>query len=716
MTGAAAEAPGIHLYVLTVATQLTIHIFMKLSHLLLASALALPLAAQAVPAYPGLIPAVLADGTRVMIQNHGDEFCHYTTDEAGYLLTATPSGLSYELAAGQKVMATPELLQARFQAAAPLRAAADQHRMAGLDSQGRSTFPTLGEKHFLIALVQFPDRPFTNENIQQTMDDMLNKEGWDYNGRANGSMRDYYIEASHGKFTPHFDVTAPITVTGSYKSYYNGNGGSCVGMVKEVTEALKNDQNVDFSKYDVDNDGNVDAIIIFYAGYGSADSSDSMAIWPHQSDISYIGLAYDGKTIGTYCCFNELKGYRNDGTLAGIGTTIHEFNHVMGLPDLYDPNMNNGGGIRSTPGDWSVMDSGPYHNDGMTPPLTSGYESWVYNWLDYEPVEQAKHYSLASRYDGGAIIKIPVVKKDGNNVANEYFLLESRARKGFDAYLPGEGMLIWHIDYNKSTWNSNKVNTQESRKRCFIVSADGSANYWLGNKYAASAKAAWPADKDYLTPDTDITLNNYSLLAASKTGDSFITSMAYDRNTGISEFDYNVYTETPEEATVLNMPRRCASQSGNPTNYLQFTWEPVEGATGYLLTVWRLNSSGKAYYEENLNERNVGTEPCYNLGAALTNTKMGMEYHATVRVVKGIPAKDTSNEVVFVPKELEVTGVQNIAQDGTDAPILGGHGAILAPEGAQVYNLQGQQVDRTGLEPGIYIVRYGARTAKVRVL
>ena len=35
--------------------------------------------------------------------------------------------------------------------------------------------------------------------------------------------------------------------------------------------------------------------------------------------------------------------------------------------------------------------------------------------------------------------------KDGT-AGSEYFLVENRQRTGFDAQLPGDGLLVWHID------------------------------------------------------------------------------------------------------------------------------------------------------------------------------------------------------------------------------------------------------------------------------
>lgn len=688
---------------------------MKFKYLLPAALLATALSSQAVPAWPGLLERTLEDGSKIMVRLNGDEYFSYLTDESGFLLTDTGSGLKYELQDNARVMATPELMSARREfvensGPAKMMRANQMQRMAELTREGRTTFCTTGEVNFLVLLVQYDDIKFNSPTIRQDMDDMLNKEGYDLNG-CKGSMRDYYITNSNGKFKPHFDVSEVITLPKTSK-YYTGDNkyDNVQEMVKTAVELA--DPQVDFSKYCNVIPGEVDAVIIWYAGYGQADTSNTEYIWPHQSSIRNQNLSLDGVRITTYCCFNELNGgrhyYNKDGALAGMGTPIHEFGHIMGMPDLYDPNYK----VNIVPGSWSIFCSGPYLGDGYVPPLCSGYERWMFNWIEYEEVEDGTHYELKDLHNQGKVIRIPVKVSGGSTYNNEYFLIETRTQEGWDSYLPGNGMLIWHIDYAKSAWTSNVVNSTLSRTRCGLVTADGSANYFLGNYNTASNKAAWPQEINYLTPDTDITLNTYYVLAESATGNSYITNMAYDRMTGTGSFDYNMITDTPNDVTVMSTPYRGQTSTGSPNNEIILSWEPVEGATDYQVSMWRVNSAGKVYYESGLEDYSVGNVTSYTV-PALSTAKMSMEYHATVRVVKGIPSSELSNEVVFTPKELSSVGIDEVL--GGDVAVIGLQGAILAPEGAEVYNMQGVRCGTTGLTPGIYVVRYGSSVSKVAV-
>jgi immune inhibitor A len=50
---------------------------------------------------------------------------------------------------------------------------------------------------------------------------------------------------------------------------------------------------------------------------------------------------------------------------------------------------------------------------------------------------------------------------------DEYFLLENRQQTGFDVSLPGNGLLIWHID------DSQPTNTDEKHYKVALMQADG---------------------------------------------------------------------------------------------------------------------------------------------------------------------------------------------------------------------------------------------------
>ena len=63
----------------------------------------------------------------------------------------------------------------------------------------------------------------------------------------------------------------------------------------------------------------------------------------------------------------------------------------------------------------------------------------------------------------------------GGGASSEYFLIENRRRTGYDTYLPGEGLLIWHIDEGTAS-NTNEWypgNTSSGNFKVALEQADG---------------------------------------------------------------------------------------------------------------------------------------------------------------------------------------------------------------------------------------------------
>lgn len=337
------------------------------------------------------------------------------------------------------------------------------------DGTARTTrFPTIGSHPFLVVLVEFPDARFSAAaDIKGEFEAMLNSPGYS-NFKATGSAADYYIECSDGQFRPEFEVAGPVTMSQGYSYYGSGSDDSRAGlMVLEACRAI--DATTDFSRYDLDGDGEVDNVYFFYAGKGEADGGDPATIWPHSWNLSDQGreLTLDGVRIESYACSPELDGA---GKMNGIGTFCHEFAHVLGLPDLYctDPYAS-----ALAPGAWSLMASGNYNNDGRTPPALSAYERYELNWLKPKELTYPLDVTLAPIASNEAA-------RIGTERVNEYFLLENRQQSGWDAFLPGHGMLVWHIDYSPNIWDRNVVNRDPAHQYVDIVEANNASDHRQG--------------------------------------------------------------------------------------------------------------------------------------------------------------------------------------------------------------------------------------------
>ena len=218
-------------------------------------------------------------------------------------------------------------------------------------------------------------------------------------------------------------------------------------------------------------------VVVLYAGVGEAQAWRYVpeCIWPCQWDMqeayswscSTTGpFELDGVLIDRFAVFNELEGNNNNSTnIDGVGTFCHEFGHCLGLPDFY----NTAGGYSYGMSTWDVMDNGCYLNNGHTPAGYTSYERNFMGWMDLiDPVEDTR-YSLAPlNSDLGSAVK---VVNDAN--PNEYYLLEYRVHSGWDSYLPAEGILILHVDYDARAWNDNEPNNNASHPRMTLIPADG---------------------------------------------------------------------------------------------------------------------------------------------------------------------------------------------------------------------------------------------------
>lgn len=418
--------------------------------------------AYAVPALPKTITVEQADGSSITIKIHGDEKFHYTTTSDGYLI-AQKNGIYYHASADATGLRITDIKannpsarsgnesdylffkskgvsQAYKESA--LRSISGK-QMSSMQRAGLNTgFPTKGEIRTLVILVNFKDKSFESETAQQDFYNLLNEEGYSENG-ATGSARDYYLQNSCNIFNPKFDVVGPVTLSRE-TVYYGGNSEygydeRAEEMVIEACKLADEKLNVNFADYDLNNDGIVDNVFLFYAGTSEAEGGGEDKIWPHRSGLTEK-LVLDGKTIDVYACTSEinLAGYYPQ--MAGIGTFCHEFGHVLGWADVYDTD-GEANGTGNGVWDWSLMCTGSYNNEGRTPPAISGAERYMVGWTEPEEIYYTGNYSLEPLEKSN---KVYMIKTD---TEGEYFILENRQNdSGWDSYLGGHGLLIFHID------------------------------------------------------------------------------------------------------------------------------------------------------------------------------------------------------------------------------------------------------------------------------
>ena len=399
--------------------------------------------ALAVPPIPGFVNIPQPDGSTVEARIIGDRnFHYYQLRDGSYMMADVESGFLRP--------ATMEKIEQLRIAHLQLREAEAlkmETRAAVQPNEIKKKFPTTGTVKGLIVLAEFQDVKFQPETTVDYVSTKLNQIGFKA-PEANGSAVDYFIEQSQGQFTPHFDVVGPITLPKKREDY--GKNEDLDGLFRDA--AIKADEaGVDYTQYDVNDDGFVDFFFVIFAGHGEAQGGPTESVWPAMKDISnYVYDMFDGMYLSVAACSCELKG--GTGTNQdGVGTVCHEFSHILGLPDIYDAQNTGSLGMLH----YDMMCYGSYNDDQRTPSGYTAMDKYTLGWIEPRlldgPQKDVELKPLST--DNDCIFLVNPNNKD------EYYTLENRQPIGFDAGLPGHGLVISYVHYDRNHWAKNTVNT-----------------------------------------------------------------------------------------------------------------------------------------------------------------------------------------------------------------------------------------------------------------
>ncbi len=453
------------------------------------------------------------DGSHVTLRVYGTEMIHYFESTDGFTVLEREDGF-YEYAtlneqqnlvgSGQIVRnENPVLLKNKTQhlrysntQIELLTNAFYQFNPANLKKASKP-FPAKGKRRVLAILVQYPDLAATLPKAN--FDSMMMKAN--YNGT--GSFRDYYLKSSFGNLDLQVDVVGWYTSTLGYINYGKSDANYMNNVGNLVYDAVMSaDASVDFSKYDNDSDGVVDGIIVLHAGIGAEEQSAPSAnnyIWSHRYNLAYSsGVAFvDGVSVDAYGIFPEKRYNSGAPSMVGIGVISHEFGHLLDLPDLYSTQSKGEGA-----GNFANMAGGPWLNSERTPCLHDAWSRNMMGWMPTTLIAASGTYTIPKGVaDSNFAFRINTTQ------ANEYFLLENRQKKGFDLYLPGRGLAIWHINASKarllSVSSGNNVNNDTSAYGVGLLQADGKRDLEIGSN-RGDAGDLYPGNTN------NKFLNNYS--------------------------------------------------------------------------------------------------------------------------------------------------------------------------------------------------------------
>ena len=513
------------------------------------------------------------DGTVLKVMTVGDEHFNYALTEDGIPVLPLDGSYYYARIDNDRLVASSVLAHAKAlrkgreeQVAAALRQVRKQEE-AGAKPFGLGFGDTWeGKKKGLVILVEFEDMAFKDpknvltlkpreDDVKSLYENMLNKAGYTNNNGAIGSVHDYFLDQSNGKFDLTFDVVGPVKLKHPYKYYgertARQNDANATQMIVDACNAIKD--KVDFGDYDWDGDGEVEQVYVIYAGEGEASGGDANTIWPHKYSLTDAGLhalTFNGKTVNTYACSNEIVRAELNGKervfYSGIGTICHEFSHCLGLPDFYDTR----GGNNIGSGRYDLMCSGSYNGGpesitnayngtgiGTVPAGYDGYEKAYMGWL--KPVtlgdKAVEVKSMKGLSEGGdAYFLYNPDNKD------EYYILENRTPHRWDSELPGHGLMVFHVDFDARSWQMNNLNAASAQRhpRFTIVPADAQL------------------DNDTQNSDPFPTGLNSSLTSTSDPRLSFYTNYKVSGQAGIRQI------------------------TRNGDNTISFSFTPLNGTTG----------------------------------------------------------------------------------------------------------------------------------------
>lgn len=551
----------------------------------------LTLSAWAVPARRIFTTYTQPDGTQVKLALVGDEHFHY-------LMTQDGVAMHKDGESGFFVPMDETLLTQGLESAAVRREMANRRRASRIESRfGNRALAAstknigvrssiVGKKKGLVILVNFSDRYMVTPRSK--FDEMFNKEG--YNGDNHiGSVSDYFRDQSYGKLEIDFDVVGPVTMSQA-STYYGKDRNSSdtdVNAHLMVIEACKAvDDQVNFSDYDWDGDGEVDQVFLIFAGYGAHyEGADSDWLWPAEWTLSSANYYYpsnqyplklDGVNIDTYAYAPELA-YASGTTLNGIGTACHEFAHCLGLPDTYDTKYN----LCPSMFDWDLMDSGSYNGAnylGEVPAGLTAYERWTAGWLELTELDGPRGVKDMPSLNDSACAY--VIYNEGDR--NEAYILENRQNSRWFSYPKNaHGLLIYHVDYDQSVWQYNKVNSTKSHPRLYVVPASGEIGdvYEEQGVYAPSDSQlrghTWPGSTRN-TAFTDSSTPAATLYNKNIDG-TYLLGMPIE---SIRE-EKGLISFLVKGGDVLDVPVMTVGSGSAESGSVLLSWQEVPGATGY---------------------------------------------------------------------------------------------------------------------------------------
>ncbi len=355
-------------------------------------------------------------------------------------------------------------------------------------------------------------------------------------GTTGSTVKNYYNEMSYAQIDL-VTVNAPSstgwqTAPQNYSYYVNGQNGTGAypnntqKMVEDLVDMV--DPSVDFSQYDNDGNGFVDVLLVIHSGSGAEYSGSNNDIWSHKWGIS--PRLKDGVRISSFTVQPEYWSTPGDMT---IGVYAHELAHGFGLPDLYDVDYTSKG-----IGKWCLMAGGTWNGTvglGNSPAHPS---AWCKKEMGLITPVNVMTNQLAESIATSTQNPVAYRLWTSGAPSNEYFLVENRQKVGYDSYLPGSGLMIWHIDESKSG-NSQEWYPGQNGANHYLVALEQADGFYqlennlggggdTGDPFPGSSNntsfdaVSSPSSNSYLLGNSFVGVQNISASAMTMTADLIV--------------------------------------------------------------------------------------------------------------------------------------------------------------------------------------------------
>lgn len=446
------------------------------------------------------------------------------------------------------------------------------NRLAALDQ------PT-GQFKALAILVKFSDK--NNQVAASNFDNLVF-------GTSGNTVRNYYSAASRGTLDI-VTVNLPSalgwrTMPQTYAYYVNGNYG--FGTYPQNAQKLAEDavwavnSSVNFSQYDNDGDGTVDALIIIHAGRGAEYSGSVNDIWSHAWEC-VIDPYVDGVWVNDYSMEPEYWSTPGDMT---CGVYAHELGHIFGLPDFYDYDSDSRG-----LGNWSLMAGGSWNgNNGNSPAFPDAYSRAFLGFATVINVTtNSTGVQIPAVADSGVIYRLWTNGATGN----QYFLVENRRQTSYDSALPSQGLLIYHVD-NSVSGNNNQWYPGYTNNGHYQVALEQADGDWDLEQNINSGDNGDP----FPGSTVNRTFNNTS----TPNSRSYSDVNTYVSVTNISN-SMTVMTADLSVSNAPSAPSQLLPQNGAFTNNRRplFDFSDVAGATRYHIQIDNNSNFSSPEFENN---------------------------------------------------------------------------------------------------------------------